>query len=177
MRGINVGGNNLIKMADLKIACEKIGLRSITTFIQSGNVLFEADETANDLTILLEKKLSQQFNYQSRVLILTKEELRQVVEEAPTGFGSKPTEYRYDVIFLLPPVSADQAASVLPLNPAVDHYATGPGVVYFWRLISKASQSRLPRIIQTPIYKQVTIRNWNTTSKLLELIDQEPDTP
>ena len=47
----------------------------------------------------------------------------------------------------------------------------GPGVLYFSRLISKASQSRLSKIVSSPIYKSVTIRNWNTTTKLLQMMD------
>jgi uncharacterized protein (DUF1697 family) len=46
----------------------------------------------------------------------------------------------------------------------------GDGVLYFSRLISKASQSRLSRIVSIPIYQSLTIRNWNTTTKLLEMM-------
>ena len=55
--------------------------------------------------------------------------------------------------------------------PGVDEAHAGPGVLYFSRLISKASQSRLSKIVSSPIYKSVTIRNWNTTTKLLRLMD------
>jgi uncharacterized protein (DUF1697 family) len=52
----------------------------------------------------------------------------------------------------------------------VDAIWAGSGVVYFTRLIAKASQSRLSRVTGMPLYQQLTIRNWNTTTKLLEMV-------
>jgi len=52
----------------------------------------------------------------------------------------------------------------------VDEVSAGKGVLYFQRLISKATQSQLSRLIALPIYKSITIRNWNTTTKLLQLM-------
>jgi uncharacterized protein (DUF1697 family) len=53
----------------------------------------------------------------------------------------------------------------------VDEARAGIGVLYFSRLISKASQSRLTRLVSLPVYKSMTIRNWNTTTALLRLMD------
>ena len=53
----------------------------------------------------------------------------------------------------------------------VDQAHAGTGVLYFSRLISKASQSQLSRLVSLPIYKSMTIRNWNTTTKLLQLLE------
>lgn len=57
----------------------------------------------------------------------------------------------------------------------VDEAAAGPNLLYFSRLISKATQSHLGRIIGSPIYQSMTIRNWNTTTKLLVLMDARTD--
>jgi uncharacterized protein (DUF1697 family) len=82
-----------------------------------------------------------------------------------------PEKYRYDVIFLKEPLIATQALKHISLKPGVDEAFTGSGVLYFSRLVARASQSRLGRIVGTPIYQSLTIRNWNTTKKLLELMD------
>jgi uncharacterized protein (DUF1697 family) len=58
-----------------------------------------------------------------------------------------------------------------PLKEGVDAAWAGPGVVYTSRVAAKATQSRMSRIVALPIYKSVTIRNWNTTTKLLALMD------
>ena len=60
----------------------------------------------------------------------------------------------------------------VPTQPGVDEAHAGTGVLYFSRLIAKATQSRLNRIISSPIYPNVTIRNWNTTTKLLSMMNQ-----
>ena len=59
----------------------------------------------------------------------------------------------------------------MPIKEGVDRIWAGTGVVYFSRLTSRATQSRLSRVASMPIYKQMTIRNWNTTTKLAELVD------
>jgi uncharacterized protein (DUF1697 family) len=68
---------------------------------------------------------------------------------------------------LMEPLTAKRAIGELPTNPAVDTAHAGPGVLYFSRLIAKATASRLNKIVASPIYPSVTIRNWNTTTKLL----------
>jgi uncharacterized protein (DUF1697 family) len=60
----------------------------------------------------------------------------------------------------------------VPTTPGVDGVHAGTGVLYFSRLIAKATQSRLNKIISSPIYPSVTIRNWNTTTKLRSMMDQ-----
>ena len=59
----------------------------------------------------------------------------------------------------------------MPAKPGVDQAHPGPGVLYFSRLIAKATSSRLGKVVALPIYKSMTIRNWNTTTKLLQLLD------
>jgi uncharacterized protein (DUF1697 family) len=60
---------------------------------------------------------------------------------------------------------------VVRTKEGVDQAFAGDGVLYFSRLISKASQSHLTRIIALPIYQQMTIRNWNTSTRLLSLME------
>jgi uncharacterized protein (DUF1697 family) len=58
----------------------------------------------------------------------------------------------------------------VPTRPGVDEARAGAGVLYFSRLTSKAEQSMLPRLVSLPIYQNMTIRNWNTTTKLFEMM-------
>jgi uncharacterized protein (DUF1697 family) len=59
----------------------------------------------------------------------------------------------------------------VPTREGIDEVVAGPGVLYVSMLISKASQSRLSKVISSPIYPRLTIRNWNTTTKLLALME------
>jgi uncharacterized protein (DUF1697 family) len=171
LRGINVGGNNLIKMADLKACFEAQRFRDVATYIQSGNVIFETNEsTTAKLTLKLEKLLAATFNYQACVVVRSRKEIQGIVERAPKGFGSEAAKYRYDVIFLKEPLIAAVAMKSVLVKQGVDEAHAGRGALYFSRLISKASQSQLSRLVSQPVYKSMTIRNWNTTTKLLELL-------
>jgi uncharacterized protein (DUF1697 family) len=174
LRGINVGGSNVIRMNDLRACIEGIGLEDVTTFIQSGNVLFKsgAQDKAR-LTLKIEGTLSRRFNYNSRVVVLTQKELNKTIQDAPKGFGKSPDAYRYDVLFLKEPMTSKEAMKTVPAREGVDTVNPGKNVLYYSRLLEKISQSRISRIATLPLYQFVTIRNWNTTLRLSELMNSE----
>lgn len=170
LRGINVGGNNIIRMTDLKACFEEMGFTDVATYIQSGNVLFSTKEQDKQcLTSVIEQGLSEGFDYQSKVILITEKHLCQIVNSAPQLFGNEPTEYKYSVLFLREPMTANMAQESIRIKDGVDQVWIGDGVLYFSQLKSKASQSYLTRIIGHPIYKEITIRNWNTTTKLASI--------
>lgn len=172
LRGINVGGKNLIRMPALKACFEADGFEDVATYIQSGNVLFSSPETrGTELARTIEATLSETFGYAATVVVRSRRQMRAIVDRAPKGFGAEPAKYRYDVIFLKDPLTAKAAITSVPAKEGVDEAHAGTGVLYFSRLTSKATQSRLSRIISSPIYPSVTIRNWNTTTKLLAMMD------
>lgn len=175
LRGINVGGNNLIKMLDLKACFEAHGFTQVSTYIQSGNVVFASQET--DLATLsrqIETLLSKTFNYASRVVVRSESQMKKIIAGAPKGFGAEPTKYRYYVLFLKEPLTATQVMKEIPLKEGVDQAWAGPeGVVFHERVEKKATQSYLNRLVAMPMYKDMTIRNWNTTTKLLARLNPE----
>ncbi len=171
LRGINVGGNNLIKMSDLRTSFAGMGFTDVETYIQSGNVVFSSKQTNKPkLTALIEKALSDAFSYQSKVVVVSGGELQQVVTQAPKGFGKDKDLYRYDVLFVKDPLKTSEVLEVLPTKPGVDTAHAGDHALYFRRLNSKAAQSHLAKLVQMSVYKNITIRNWNTTTKLLEIV-------
>jgi uncharacterized protein (DUF1697 family) len=171
LRGINVGGKNLIRMPALKAAFETAGFENVSTYIQSGNVLFEApDADSAKLTKRIEKMLAEAFNYVPTVVVRSRRQMRAVVDRAPKGFGSQPAKYLYDVVFLKEPLTARAAIKQLSMNPGVDQAWAGTCVLYLSRLKARASSSRLNKVASLPIYANITIRNWNTTTKLLRLM-------
>ena len=173
LRGINVGGNNMISMVALRACFEEAGFTDVATYIQSGNVLFtpRREMTTAALTKALEALLTSAFNYQATVVVRDKQQMAAVVKQAPKGFGTKPDLYRYDVTFLKEPLTGPDALKVWPIKEGVDAVWAGPGVIYSSRLVAKAAESRMNRLVALPIYKRMTIRNWNTTTKLVALMD------
>jgi uncharacterized protein (DUF1697 family) len=171
LRGINVGGRNLIAMTDLRQAFEAAGHGAVSTYIQSGNVLFESDEPRAALEAAVEAMLERRFGMPLAVTLRSHRELRSIVAKAPDGFGTKPGTYHSDVLFLKAPLSSRNVMRVVEVRDGVDQAGRGTGVVYYARLSARRTQSRLSRIAATPEYQQMTIRTWTTTTKLLELLD------
>ncbi len=171
LRGINVGGNNIIKMSDLKACLEAAGFDEVTTYIQSGNVIFSSKlGDKAQAAKKLEKCLLDRFDYALPVVLLSGDELGRVIAEAPAEFGTQPDKYRYDVLFVKDPLTTDEALKEVTTKDGVDTADSGEHALYFRRLISKATQSQLAKLVQRKVYKSITIRNWNTTLKLSQLV-------
>jgi uncharacterized protein (DUF1697 family) len=159
-------------MAELKACFEQNGFEDVATYIQSGNVVFAVGGASQGaLTGRIERMLAGAFDYDASVVVRSRQQMRAIVDRAPEGFGADPADYRYDVIFLKPPLTAREAMKSVLTRDGVDRAHAGSGVLYFSRLTSRASQSRLSRLVSMPIYQSMTIRNWNTTVRLLRMLE------
>lgn len=156
-------------MLALREAFEALGYTDVATYIQSGNVIFSAKASKTVLTKAIETALDEAFAYESKVVVLSARDLEAVIEEAPDGFGRDPARYRYDTLFVKPPVTARAALRDVEITPGVDDVHAGRHALYFRRVIAKATKSRLSKLVQKPVYKNLTIRNWNTTKKLFAM--------
>ena len=174
LRGINVGGKNKMPMSDLKKCLENLGFSNVSTYIASGNVILKSDKSAKEVQAQIEKALPEHFELDSeliKVLVLTRDQFQAVIEGKPKGFGEQPEKYHSDAIFLMG-IDAVQAMSVFNPREGVDKVWPGEGVIYSQRLSAQRTKSRLNKIMGTPIYKSMTIRNWNTTTKLLQMLEE-----
>lgn len=171
LRGINVGGKNKVAMADLRKEFEHLGCRNVSTYIQSGNVLFESDAARAELERDVEKVLERHLESAPVVVVRTHRQMQGVVAKAPDGFGAQPTTFHSDCIFLKDPLTPAKAMRVVSLRDGVDEAWTGTGVLYFARLSAERTKSRMGKIVGTEEYRSMTIRSWQTTTKLLALLD------
>lgn len=171
LRGINVGGKNIIKMEQLRQCFIDMQFSDVRTYIQSGNVIFRAhDANKSELIKTIENQLFNSFSLEIKPAVFTANEIEETVKNAPENFGTESEKYNYDVWFLLPPVTPNDIVSNIRLREGVDFLQTGKNVIYTSRLLSKISKSGFSKIMQTPLCKTFTVRNWNTTKKLFELI-------
>lgn len=178
LRGINVGGNNPVPMAALRECFTELGAHDVATYIQSGNVLFDGGKRdAAWWTPRIEAALTERFGYDATVVVRGHAEVQGVVHDAPVGFGSEPDRFRYDVLFLKEPLLAIDALQQVPVREGVDTAHAGDGVLYHSRLVARATQSQLGKIVGTPLYRQMTIRNWRTTTKVLAMLDERAAAP
>jgi uncharacterized protein (DUF1697 family) len=171
LRGINVGGRNKISMVDLRAVFDDAGFGNVSTYIQSGNVAFESDAARATLESQIESLLTERLESPPVVVVRSHRQLRSVVVDAPAEFVGRAQDHHRDVIFLKAPLSRERAMSVIRLQEGVDDAWTGPGVVYFSRLIAEKTKSKMSRIVGTPEYRLMTIRNWATTSHMLTVLD------
>jgi len=175
LRGINVGGRNKVPMAALKGLLADT-FEGVQSYIQSGNLILEADGRASDVAAHIERVLPTGFDLESpsiRALVLDSEAYREVLAGAPSGFGADPETYRYDVAFYMG-VTAGEVEPHIPVNPEVDDVLVGERAFYHRRVAALASRSRVNKIVGTPVYPSLTIRNWRTTTRLGEMLGSAP---
>ena len=171
-RGINVGGRNKVPMAALRdhLAGD---FGNVRTYSQSGNVLLDSDLPADRLAAHIERGLPAAFDLDSelvRVLVLDPAAYREVIEEAPPGFGADSDTYRYDVGFYVG-VTAAEVEPWIKVNPEVDEVTCANRAFYHRRVAALASRSRVSTIIGTPVYQFLTIRNWRTVTSLAGMLE------
>ena len=166
LRGINVGGNNIIKMLALKEAFEKSGFENVSTFIQSGNVIFESKEkNITKLTEQIESMLSKSFNYKARSIIKSHEQMKQIIKDVPREWNTS-DKIRCYMGFLSDVIDAKEGAKEVKLREGVDTLKVAPGVLYMTSVLKEITKSAFTKLIGTPLYKEMTIRNYTTIKKL-----------
>ncbi len=173
LRGINVGGNNLISKEELRQTFAFLGFTKVRTYIQSGNILFRSDEArSEELTGIIESELSSRFSYMARAVILSHAQYASAVQSAPVGWGND-LQYKHNALFTLTGVAPKEILAQLPVpQKGIEIITEGSGVI-FWSVskeqLTRTSFMKLP---MQPAYQQVTVRNHNTVQKLLRLFEE-----
>jgi len=171
LRGINVGGNKKIAMADLRGLLSGLGHTGVRTLLQSGNAVFASDKPSPErLSAGIEAAIADAFGMAVKVLIRTGPQLRAVVDGNP--FADKATNpSRLLVTFLSGPPDPARFADVDPEDYLPDEYALGDREVYQWLpagiLSTRLDQKFWDRRLRPAV---TTTRNWNTLTKLLALL-------
>ncbi len=169
LRGINVGGNNVIRMADLKRSFERLGCEDVRTLIASGNVVFRSALPRARLERRLEAALSKEYGYESRLVLRTLPELERLVAGAPKGWGMDKGR-RYNVCFLRPAVDSREVLDGLEPKPELEQVTWRPGVLFWTARFADLTRTSMVKLASKPLYQQMTVRNWNTTRKVLALM-------
>jgi uncharacterized protein (DUF1697 family) len=171
LRGVNVGGANKVDMKELKSVFEANGMESVRTYINSGNVIFSTKTRGlGKVGSLLEDVITERFGFDVKVIVRDTRGLRAIVNAIPRGWTNDQT-MRCNVIFLADEVNRPSIIHRFHYRPEIEDVRYVRGAV-IWRIDSKdASRSGMTKVVGTPIYKQITIRNCNTARKLLELME------
>lgn len=172
LRGINVGGKNLIDMTSLAECFRRAGYENVRTFLQSGNVMFTAHSKRGlELEQEIELMLQQQFEIPILTVVRSHDELAATIASAPQNHGSD--KLRSEVFFLKHPLTAHEVLAQMPeLRDGVDSVAPGPNAVYFSRVAAQATKTRITRFMSMPVFQQMTVRTWRTTTRMFELLNK-----
>ena len=172
LRGVNVGGRNIMSMTALRQCLEQLGLTNVKTFIQSGNVAFESvEKNGAKLTRRIESAVSAALGIDSRVVLLSQAQLKAIVADAPAGWVGN-SELRRNIAFLRPALTVSQALKQVEVKPGVDSVAAGKRVLCMSTAISGVQKSGLRKLIGTPAYREMTIRTYTTCQKILALTER-----
>ena len=171
LRGINVGGKNKVEMRKLKATFETVGMSEVTTYINSGNVVFQDNRRkAPTVSAVLEDAIEKDLGLSIKVLIRDLPSIRKLMKALPDTWTND-NAMRCDVLFLWERFDRQDILKELTIKPEIEDVVYVPGAL-IWRIDrSNVTKSRLFKIIGTDLYRGMTIRNCNTVRKLAELME------
>lgn len=170
LRGINVGGNNIIPMKALAATFEKMKLANVKTYIASGNVIFQCEACdTRKLEKRIEAALKKAHAYDATVVLKTRAELLAIAKGIPAAWKKPTDDVRYYVCFLRHEVDDRSVLEQLTPKKDVDHLSYKAGALYWSANKDALTRSGMAKLPSHPLYKKITIRNLNTTLKLAEL--------
>ena len=170
LRGVNVGGNNMISMKALKESFTGMGFVGVTSYINSGNIIFKTKEAdARKLEKKVEQMLVKEYELDSRVVIRSLAEMEQLVESLPLNWNSDST-WRYNVIFLRHTIDSEEILTDVPIKENIEEVFYRPGTLLWSAQVDELNRTNMLKLASRKLYQDMTIRNTNTTRKLCELM-------
>jgi uncharacterized protein (DUF1697 family) len=175
LRGINVSGQKLIKMDDLRKSYENLGFRSVTTYVQSGNVVFtgnkaKPDELAQTITQQIEKDIG----FDVPVIVLTIDTLKQIINSNPFLKDSDKDKTFLHVTFLSSKPQKFEISAIEEKKLSGEEISIADNAVYLY-CPNGYGKSKLNNIfLETKLKVSATTRNWKTTNELFKIAQQTP---
>ena len=173
IRGINVGGHKKIKMADLRDLFSSLGMRQVRTLLQSGNAIFDTDET--DLALLkqqLEAGIREHFGFDAQVLLRTPAAFKAAIDRHPFD-EQQPQEPGKAAIVFLSDVPARSVVDELRASNPGREVIHANGCELFVFYIDGMARSKLDtKRIKRALNLVGSARNWNTCQRLLKLLEE-----
>lgn len=169
LRGINVGGKRKIEMKKLKEIFDGLGFENVSTYINSGNVIFESGEKNKSIKQKIELELQKIFNDEYPVLIKNVDDLKNIVKNIPKKWQNN-DEQKTDVAYLFEEIDNEKVLEELPIKKEFIEVKYIKGAIAWNVKRENYSKSHLNKIIGNRLYKYMTIRNVNTARYLGKLI-------
>lgn len=172
LRGVNVGGHNVVKMEALRGLYESVNLKSPKTFVQSGNVVFLSKETnLQSLSRRIQEAIESNFGFRPDVILRSSRDMRHVIARNPFAGRHGIEPGKLQVMFLASEPAEQARESLLKLDTKGEelHFRASEVYIYFRNGMGKTKLSMLA--VERALSSSFTGRNWNTVTKLMELAE------
>ena len=170
LRGVNVGGNQMISMSSLKKSFEGMGFAGVSTYINSGNIIFKSKEAdARKLERKVEQMLLREYQLDSKVVVRSFAEMERLVESLPRNWKGD-RDWRYNVVFLRHSIDSEEIVKDLEFKKDIEQVAYRPGVLLWSAQATEMARTSFVKLASCKMFKEMTVRNLNTTRKLYELM-------
>jgi uncharacterized protein (DUF1697 family) len=172
LRGVNVGGKNMISMKSLKESFERLGFTQVSTYINSGNIIFTTKETdPRKLEKKIEQMLSKEYKLESKVVVRSYAELAKLVKSLPKSWDGNSSR-RFNVIFLRHSIDSETILEDIATTSDIEEVLYRPGTLLWSAEVSEINRTQMVKLASRKLYQDMTVRNLNTTKKLHELMKQ-----
>ena len=170
LRGINVGGNNMISMSSLKISFERMGFTDVTTYINSGNIIFRPkDSDGRKLETKIERMLEREYKLGCKVVVRSFSEMAALVKSLPKTWNDD-ERWKYNVIFLRHSIDSQDIVDRLNAKRDIEEVVYRPGTLLWSVKVSDVNRTAMQKLPGQKIFQDMTGRNLNTTKKIYELM-------
>lgn len=172
LRGINISGKNKIAMSELKKCFIELGFSDVTTYLNSGNVIFSSTiDDKNMLSNKIKSMIKDRFDLDIPVFIVLQEELKELLNNAPDWWGDDNKEIYDNLIFIMPPLSCEEVYDEIG-NPKAEYEKVHSYKnVIFWSFIRKHYRKTnwWSKTASSNISDKITIRTANTVRKIVNM--------
>lgn len=170
LRGINVSGQKKIKMADLKTALEDLNFKNVTTYIQSGNIVFGYPES--DLKVLeklIHDQIEQVFGFDVSTLVITIQDLINVTDKNPFHQREDVVVEKSYITFLDQIPSEERIPKLYEVDYAPEEFILEGRYIFFYSPVGYGKAKMNNNWFEQKLKVKATTRNWNTVNKLLAM--------
>ncbi len=170
LRGINVSGQKLIKMADLKIHLEELKFRHVRTYIQSGNILFENKTTGHkQLAEKIAQKIKEKYGFEVPVILLNFSELKNIFDNNPFLNNPKKDIEKIYATILSDEPAKEHLEKLSSFDYSPEEYIQQEKIIYFYSPNGYGNAKMNNNFFENILKVKATTRNWKTICKLVEL--------
>ncbi len=170
LRAVNVGGRK-VPMSELRAICEKIGWKGVRTYIQSGNLVFDANGEPNALESALEQALAGKYGFDVPVMVRSESAWKAHAQANPFREASEKEPNRVLIGLSKQALKAGSAEAIEAKARAGERVAEAGGALWFHYPAGAGTSKLTPALIDRAAGSPVTARNWRTMTALIEMLE------